>query len=71
MGPNKKTLPYIKTFIAISHSATPKRKKTWKKIGVGETKRVERFSIMGGGTQLFKLNLGIEKDKNRDFEESN
>ena len=70
MGPNKKTLPYIKTFIAISHSATPKRKKTWKKIGVGETKRVERFSIMGGGTQLFKLNLGIGKGKNGNSEKN-
>ena len=38
-----------------------------KKIGVGETKRRERFSKIKGGTQLFKLNLGIEKNKNEDF----
>ena len=39
-----------------------------KNFGMGETKRGgERFSKTRGGTQLFKLNLGIEKNKNEDF----
>ena len=35
--------------------------------GVGETKMGERFSKLKGGIKLFKLNLGIEKNKNGDF----
>ena len=31
----------------------------------------EVFSKIKGRTQLFKLNLGIEKNKNGDFEETN
>ena len=39
-----------------------------KNFGVGETKRGGKiFKNKGGGTQLFKLNLGIEKNKNEDF----
>ena len=34
-----------------------------KKIGVAETKRWEGFTEGKGETQLFKLNVGIEKDK--------
>ena len=44
-----------------------KRGKPGTKIGVGETKRGRRFSKIKGGTQIFKLNLGIQKNKNEDF----
>ena len=36
-------------------------------LGWGKKKGGERFSKIKGGTQLFKLNLGIEKNKNEDF----
>ena len=39
-----------------------------KNFGVGETKGGKRFSKTKGRTQLFKLNLGIVKNKNEDFE---
>ena len=38
-----------------------------KKIWDGRNQRVEKFSKIKGGTSLFKLNLGIENDKNRHF----
>ena len=44
-----------------------KRGEPEKKFWVGETKRVERFSKIKGGTQLFMLNLGTAKNKNEDF----
>ena len=41
---------------------------TWKNFGVGETNTKRDFQKeRGDGTQLFMLNLGIEKDKNWDF----
>ena len=37
-------------------------------LGWGKPKgRGKIFKNKGGGTQLFKLNLGIEKNKNEDF----
>ena len=39
-----------------------KRGEPEKKFGVGETKRGGRFSKNNLGTQLFVLNLGIEKN---------
>ena len=44
-----------------------KRGEPEKNFRAGETKRGERFSKIKGGTQLFKLNLGTEKNKNKDF----
>ena len=45
-----------------------KRGNLKKNFGVWESKRGrERFSKIKGGTQLFKLNLGIEKNKNGEF----
>ena len=38
-----------------------------KNLGCGKPKGGERFSKIKGGTQLFKLNLGREKNKNEDF----
>ena len=38
-----------------------------KKFGVGETKRGERFSERKMGIEFFKLNLGMEEDKNGDL----
>ena len=38
-----------------------------KNFGWGKPKGGEIFSKIKGGTQLFKLNLGIEKNKNGDF----
>ena len=38
-----------------------------KNVGVGETKRGGIFSKLKGRTQLFRFNLGIEKNKNGDF----
>ena len=38
-----------------------------KKLGLGKPKGGEIFSKRKGGTQLFKLNLGSENDKNRDL----
>ena len=35
--------------------------------GMREIKREEIFSKIKGGTQLFKLNLGIEKNTNEDL----
>ena len=44
-----------------------KRGGTWKKNWGGETKRRWKIFKNKGGTQLFKLNLGIEKNKNEEF----
>ena len=44
-----------------------KRGGTKKNFRVGEKKGGKRFSKIKGGTQLFKLNLGIEKNKNENF----
>ena len=38
-----------------------------KNIQVGETKRGGDFQNERVGTQLFKLNIGIKKNKNKDF----
>ena len=38
-----------------------------KNLGWGKPKWGRRFLKTKGGTQLFKLNLGIEKNKNEDF----
>ena len=38
-----------------------------KRLGLGKPKGGEIFSKRKGGTQLFKLNLGSENDKNRDL----
>ena len=40
---------------------------TLKDGGWGKPKGGERFSKIKGGTQLFKLNSGVEKNKNKDF----
>ena len=38
-----------------------------KMLGWGKPKRGKIFSKIMGGTKLFKLNIGIEKNKNEDF----
>ena len=43
-------------------------KKGEENLGWGKPKGGEKiFKKKGGGTQLFKLNLGIEKNKNEDL----
>ena len=50
--------------LKISKRGGEPEKKFW---GGGNQKGGERFSKKKGGTQLFKLNLGIEKNKNEDL----